>query len=85
MKEEGNKIQLGKNKDYNLELQDNPIPHFEIIQMLFEILKTDLIDLSFLVNDQERKTTFLYSNQMVKAFNSKTKSSLNHLKQICTT
>jgi len=34
---------------------------------------------SFLVNAYERKTTFLYSNQMVKAVKS-TKSFQNHLK-----
>ena len=37
-----------------------------------------MIKLSFLVNDRELKTTFSYSNQMVKAFNSRTKSSLNN-------
>jgi len=41
-----------------------------------------LIDLSFLVNDQECKTTFLFSNQMVKAFNSRTKDSLNNLNKL---
>ena len=46
--------------------------------------KLFFIKLSFLVTDQERKTNFLYSNQMVKAFISITKSSLNHLKQIGT-
>jgi len=41
IKEEGNKIHLGKIKYYNPELQDNPIPHFKMIQKLFEILKTE--------------------------------------------
>jgi len=41
IKEEGNRIYLGKIKDYNPELQDNPIPHFYMIQKLFEILKTN--------------------------------------------
>jgi len=84
IKEEGNRIYLGKIKDYNLEIQDNPIPHFEIIQKHFESWKLILIDWSLLVNDQKRKTTFLYSNQIVKAFNSRTKNNLNHLKQIGT-
>jgi len=43
-----------------------------------------LIDLSFLVNALERKTTFLYFNQVVKTIKSKTKSSWNNLKHIGT-
>ena len=41
IKEAGNRIHLGKIKDYNSEIQDNPIPHFEMIQKHFEFLKTD--------------------------------------------
>jgi len=41
IKEERNRMHLGKIKDYNPKLQDNPIPPFEIIQKLSEILKTD--------------------------------------------
>jgi len=63
----------------------NPIPHLRSSKNSLKSWKVFLTDISFLVNDQERKTTFLYSNQMVKAFNSRTKSSLNHLKQINTT
>jgi len=31
IKEERNRIHLGKIKDYKSELQDNPIPHFDMI------------------------------------------------------
>ena len=48
----------------------------------FEILKTFFDKLFFFVNAYERKITFIYPNQMVKAVKSKSKSCWNHLKQI---
>jgi len=58
---------------------------WEWSKTLWNLEKLVLIKLSCLVNDQERKTTYLNSNQMVKTFNSRTKRSFNHLKQISTT
>ena len=43
IKDEGNRIHVGKIKDYNSEIQDNPIPHFEMIQKHFVFIKDDLV------------------------------------------
>jgi len=53
-----------------------------MIQSTLNSWKTDLNNFSLMINNQERKTTYLNSNQLVKAFNTRAKISLNHLKQI---
>jgi len=66
-KEEGNIIHLGKSKLKVQKYKTQFYSSLEMIQKLFEILKKKLVNLSFLVNAKEHITTFLYSNQMVKA------------------
>jgi len=56
------------NLDYNIVLF-----HLESIQSLKQSWKTDLKVFSLISNNQERKTYYIYSNQLLKAFNAKAK------------
>jgi len=55
-----------------------------MIQSTLNSSKTDLNNLSLMINNQECKTTYLNSKQLVKAFNSITKISFNDLNAACT-